>query len=229
MEALGLKMAGVYFGLPSFQCLGTDVYQLKEKDFLRLPSGVVSQIEAQAFDVACAGFARAKTKEFRLDVNGHIRAGTFYPCFNGEGEMLAFRVIQNPTAEIVYLAGAVKRPEAPLHLIRELTRKIIDESRAGYIVTRTQNPHVVDMLIGLCDLVVPLDRPPEQSELGAVILCGLSGYSDPEDLIVREHYGSAMIGSDFRPRSKNERVEKFMNEIDYFAGDARILIGRRFK
>jgi len=216
-----------WFGQPLFDCLGTKVFKIEKEEFSELSPERVVTIEKGAIGVASLGFAREKTPEFILDVKQHLRAGRLYCCFDQTGEMVAFRIIEIPRHDIVYLAGAVKTPLSPRHLIRELTGKILKESNPDYVVTRTQNPHVVDMLLDLCTAVIPLDRLPEADEIEAVTTCGIN--CTDERLITPKHYGSSMIGAREKPESKNPRVKNFMDEIDYFDGDARILVGRGIK
>lgn len=141
---------------------------------------------------------------------------------------MAFRVITVPHPRVVCLAGAVKKPKAPKYLIREVTKKLLEELNPSYVVTRTQNDKVVDMLVNLCDLVVPLDRPPTLDEFGAIMIAGIGEFSDYYKLIIPKYYGSPMIAGP-RPRSKSRRVREFMDEINYANGDARVLIGRKLK
>lgn len=208
--------------------MGTKVFNFSKGSLPSLLEEERTLIEEEAIEVASAGFVREKTSAFILDVKQHIRSGELYCCFGSGGRMVAFRMIDRPTLEIVYLAGAVKKPEAPKYLIRELTKKILNELKPKYTVTRTQNSHVVDMLIDLCKEVIPLDRLPTDEEIKSVEICGIKGYSD-QKLIIPKYYGSPMIGKPEKPKSVNPKVESFMEEIDYFAGDARVLIGRELK
>ncbi len=51
---------------------------------------------------------------------------------------------------------------------------------------------------------------------------------NPKTLIISNHYGGQpMIENAPRPRSKHPKIRDFMDEIDYYSGDARILIGIR--
>lgn len=196
--------------------------------FNELPTELIANIEEQSIRVACSGFARERSVAFVQDVVGHIRSGRLYGCLDGNGEMVAFRIVDFPRSDIVYLAGAVKSLKAPRLLIRELTRKILEDIRPAYTITRTQNSQVIDMLVNLFDEVVPLDRPPTPEEIEAIRACGIINFT-ADTLVIPRHYGSPMIENGPRPKSREARVETFMSEIDYFAGDARVLVGRRLK
>lgn len=128
------------------------------------------------------------------------------------------------------MAGAAKKPSAPYHLIQKLTSLIIDENQPRFVITRTQNDYVVDYMRRLnSGGIIPLDYPVMPKHLTLIDNIGFSHPNlNPESLVIPNHYGGKpMIDNGPRPRSKDIQIRRFMNEINYSSGDARILIGLR--
>ena len=187
----------------------------------------------EAISTACAGFHRQASPNFRQDVLAHLYGSntTLYLAVDSRDSMIAFRAIQKfPEERAVVLAGAVKHPEGPKHLVRIMTQRILHHSDYRYVLTRTQNDHVTDMMRQLCPGgVVPFSQPVEDKYLELIQKTGLNHPNlDPATLHIPGYYGGQpMIARGPRPRSRDRQVREFMDQIDYQAGDAYLLIGLR--
>jgi len=111
-----------------------------------------------------------------------------------------------------------------------MTEKILASFDPIYVLTRTQNDYVIDYMKTLCPCgVVPLDFPSNRGFLELIKKTGLFHEDlDPQTLVIPGYYGGGpMIVNAPRPRSKTPQVRRFMDEINYEQGDARVIIGLR--
>ncbi len=215
-----------------FMAVGT-AQVLKFKTLDSLPVELMTLVENQCLMVAALGFGQdAANDAFRQDVLAHLRQGELYVAFDSEGAV-AFRLIQQPRPDTLYLAGAVKISRGPKHLVREITATILEERQPKYVVTRTQNDQVVDMMMEYGHgLVVPINSLINEEVMTILSDCGLlSERVDLQNLVVRGHYGRSMIGRNERPASHNSSVYRRMRELipdeAYYQGDAVLLVAGR--
>lgn len=209
-----------------FEYKGADI--LRTEDFSSLSDTVQQGLFPQLVEAAAAGFCRPVTKEFTDDVANHIQSGDlFVIMMNQRAEGLAIRKFF-PGIEAVFLAGATKSTVTPSGVIEELTRRYINEKNARVVATRTQNDRVLDVLINLCDEVVPVHRIAEDRDLNLLgKLDQLSTRLINEPLIIKGCYGGPMIGTGERRRSSRPEVRSVTDRLDYMAGDALLVLGYR--
>lgn len=215
-------------------CLSSEqsrVIKIHHLDQLQEP--VVSFINRECLRVASVGFGRDMVEPgFAEDVLSHIRQGELFVAFDQYGAV-GFRVIQQPRADTVILAGAVKISRGPRHLIRHITDGILEERNPRYVVARTQNDHVLDMMLYLCGGgIVPYSVQADSHTLQFIDEIGLFDEClDPVSLVIPSYYGKPMIGRRECPESSNPNVASFMRAVisdeEYQRGDAVLLVGER--
>lgn len=133
-----------------------------------------------------------------------------------------------PDYDSVYLAGLVKTTRAPSGIIERIVQEFLDKNNPTNVITRTQNDRVAEIMVKVCEKVVPLDRMVEEKDRELLRNIELfTPITDPSTLIVKGHYGRPMIGSIERKRSANPRVTFVTDKLNYEAGDALLLIGYR--
>jgi len=205
---------------------GTQVFETDNFD--ALSTRIKESLEPELFRTACEGFCMEPTEGFQIDVARHIRGGHLYVvttnnCIEG------FAMIQRfPDYDSVYLAGLVKTTRAPSGIIERIVQEFLDKNNPTNVITRTQNDRVAEIMVKVCEEVVPLDRMAEEKDIELLQNIGLfTPITDPSTLIVKNYYGRPMIGSTERKRSVNSRVIAVTDQLDYRAGDALLLVGYR--
>jgi hypothetical protein len=182
------------------------------------------ELEKELFESACVGFNRPQTEAFREDVASHLREGTLYVAMN-EGVAVGFAVMKD-IEKMTYIAGIVKKPEAPSGIVERIVENHIQTHRCEVVTVRTQNDRVVDIVKHLCSEVVPISREAANCDLSNLQKMGLLSSKVTSDLVVHGHYGtSPMIGGGERRRSRDPAVVATTNRIDYDHGDALLLVG----
>lgn len=214
------KIAGVYPG-DTFS-----VFQTPDFDSLTLETR--EKLENELCQVASLGFNRPLNTDFRADIARHIRGGFLQVALENK-KPIAFAMSQyHEDIKTAYLAGLVKVPSAPRGVVREMVGEFIKQYHPSVLVTRTQNDRVMDIICHFCPAVVPLDRSVTPIELKLLASLDLLGpNTDLGLLITRGHYGGQMILDYPRRRSRDKKVTKFSDQLNYEAGDAALLIGYR--
>lgn len=197
------------------------------KDFNVLESRLRNRLDAELYEVACAGFRREKSAGFEEDVGLHVRGGDPLYVAEVNGRVEGFAVfVDYLQLNAVYISGLVKSPNAPPGVIDAIVRYHVARCGRDRVVVRTQNDRVAEIMIGCCAPVVPLDERPGESEVELVRRMGLVTRDfDRGSMVVRGHYGQPMIGDGSRQRSSYPRVTKATDKLDYEAGDALLLVG----
>ncbi len=209
-----------------FEYKGANI--IRTNNFESLPSATQQTLLPQLVEAAAAGFCRPVTKEFAEDVFQHIKSGDLFIIMSSTQALgLAIRSY-HPEVKAVFLAGATKSPYAPTGIVEELSRRYINEKGAQIVATRTQNDRVVEVMVSLCNEVVPVHRKVSVDDLNTLNKLGqITSTLDMKRLVIDGCYGGSMIGSGERRRSIKPEVRRTTNILDYERGDALLLIGYR--
>lgn len=181
-------------------------------------------LEAQLISTAAKGFKRDETPEFCLDVREHLRQGKLYIAVV-EGKAEGFAVMQDfRELGATYIAGIVKNGGAPKRIIEEIVSRHVADFQI--VTVRTQNDRVVEIMKDVCPGgVIPLQREGGEREREILQQIGLLGTNVGDDLVARRHYGNGpMIGGE-RRRSDDMAVRGVTARLNYFLGDALLLVG----
>lgn len=207
-----------------FEFEGSQVCRVPALDLIE--SSIRIELEAQLYEAACRGFGRNKTAEFELDVHDHLRQGKLYVVMK-QGRAEGFAVMQDfPLIEATYIAGIVKNRAAPRGVIEEIVKRHANDYKI--VTVRTQNDRVVEIMRDICELVVPLHRESDEREKVILQEMGLLGINVGEDLVAKGHYGGKpMIDGIDRRRSSDVTVREITERINYYSGDALLLVGYR--
>lgn len=199
-------------------------------DFDLLPEVTKSTVEPQLIEAAAMGFKRPVTPEFSADVKNHLRGGDLY-IVEQSGSISGFAMLEKFSEyEVIYIAGIVKKLNAPSRIIEKVIEYHLDNTGLGIVVVRTQNDRVLEILANTCSNVAAMDRMATPSEVDLLLKMDLvtpKSDLDRDYLIHRGYYGSPMIQDGIRRRSANIKVRNLTDRLRYFQGDATYGIGYR--
>ncbi len=210
---------------------GVQVYQTGSFDCLPKPTQTF--LEPGLIQVAGMGFKRLNDPEFVISTSKHIRDGHLSVALRDD-RVVAFasnRIL--PDIDGVYISGVVKTGDSPSGLVEAMLKDFVGQIDPGRVITRTQNDRVLEIMIGLCDTVVPIHREATPQEIDLVVqVQPLDEDQSPglkPDLMLESGYGAALIRSGHRQRSSNPLVRRATDRLKYDEGDCLILLGYRKK
>lgn len=197
-------------------------------DFDSLPEATKLTLEPQLAEAASVGFKRPLTEAFREDVGNHIRGGSLFIIMTA-GKAEGFGLFQSfPEFKAVYIAGVVKKPTSPSKIMEDILLGYLISHSVETGVVRTQNDRVVEIMANHFQTIVALDQKAGLGELDLLKKMNLLSPNlpfDRDNLIVKGYYGGPMIEGEERRRSREERIRAHTDKLDYYAGDAALLIG----
>lgn len=194
------------------------------------------RIDEECLLIATEGFGQSRG-DLAKTVGQHIREGELYVAYQN-GQPAGFRILQNPSEGVAYLAGAIKRPGVQKHLIRDMTKQLLVQKQSNVVITRSGSDFVLDEMLHLCANVFPYNGKMTMDPVGYLSSVNLAGIvtdnTNRDNLFIPGCYGSSMVNRDYgRPRSRNPYVSGFMrntiSDEEYFSGGAIVFIGNNLR
>lgn len=208
---------------------GTQIYQTDSFD--QLPDLTRVFLEPGLIKVAGMGFQRLNDPNFIESTSHHIRDGHLSIALQGD-QVAAFasnRIM--PLIDTVYISGVVKTKDSPSGLVGFMLEHFIRQRNPKRVITRTQNDRVLEIMLDLCNTVVPIHREANDEELDLIRQAQILDECQElnSNFFIKRGYGEALIGSGIRNRSSNTLVRSATDRLKYDEGDCLILLGYRKK
>lgn len=213
-------------------CLEYDDVQVYQTiSFDCLPEPTRTFLEPGLIQVAGIGFKRLDDPEFAKSTSHHIRDGHLSVAIR-DNRVLAFasnRIL--PDIDGVYISGVVKTGDSPSGLVEAMLKGFVGQIDPERVITRTQNDRVLEIMVGLCDTVIPIHRQATSAEIDLLEQVEPIGerYALTPDFLIERGYGQALIRSQSRRRSSNPLVRRATDRLKYDEGDCLMLLGYRKK
>jgi len=217
-----------------FGSQGIDLYYTQHFD--NLPPVTKEDIFQKAKTLISISFGQnQEDPDFDEDTTKFLKNGELYVLYK-DGKVIGIKLVQILSFEssrILYLAGTAIDPEwQGRGLNSQLTSSLIQSHNIDVMVARTQNPNNYKMLQRFCGTVWPQgdSKPPQFiQKIGlhmADRLGRTSGTFNPQTLVDKDTYGSAIYETIPHPQSSSPEINAlFANLLNFADGDSLLTIG----